>query len=325
MGLPEAVKLAYSDQIRTRISDLGALAEIELTASNWQQYPQITRDVDIIFSTWGMPWMDAAFLSAFPRLRVVFYAAGAVKFFVTDESYERGIIVCSAAAANAIPVAEYTISAILMSLKNFWNFSRETRRDRTWTRSLDSVFGAYHSVVGLISLGAVARSVVEKLSQFDLDIIAYDPFVPPSIAQKLGVKLVSLEDLFRLSDVVSLHSPWIPETENLINERLLRLMKHRATFINTSRGAIINEQDLCRVLKDRADLTAILDVTWPEPPSKDSPLYELENIIFTPHIAGSLGNEISRMGDWMIDEAERYLNKIPLRHQVTRAMLARMA
>lgn len=319
------IKLAYSQVIRQSISKFGTVSTTELTPQNWREFPEVTHHADVIFSSWSMPLMDEKFLDAFPRLRAVFYAAGTVKGFVTDQSYDREIIVCSAASANAIPVAEYTLSTVLLSLKSFWGLARQTRRDHSWDRGLTSATGTYRSVVGLVSLGAVGRSVAQMLSRFDMQLIAYDPFVSKEIAEELGVKLVSMEELFSQSDVVSLHAPWIPETENMVNERLLRLMKPNATFINTSRGAIVNESDLCRVLKERADLTAVLDVTWPEPPDKNSPLYTLDNVILTPHIAGSLGNEVTRMGDWMLEELRRYIEKAPLRHQVTREMLARMA
>lgn len=325
LGDTDPIDLAYSKSSREQLNELGVLFPTSLTKENWSQFAEQTRETEIIMSSWGMAPMDEGFLAAFPKLKAVFYAAGSVKCFVTDQSYDRHVIVSSAAGANAIPVAEYALSTILLSLRQFWSFSRLTRQNRDWDRGLRSAPGSYHTIVGLISLGAVGRSVAQMLARFDIKVIAYDPFVPKAIADELGVELVSIEDLFSQSDVVSLHAPWIPETENMVNESLLRRMKPCSTFINTSRGAIVNETDLCRVLAERRDLTAILDVTYPEPPVKDSPLYDLENVILTPHIAGSMGSEVRRMGDWMIEELRRFLNKQPLRHQVTREMLARMA
>jgi phosphoglycerate dehydrogenase-like enzyme len=270
--------------------------------------------------------MDAEFLDAFPRLRAVFYAAGSVKPFVTEESFRREIVVCSAAAANAIPVAEYTLSMTLLSLKNFWRFERQVRNEHSWHRPRNGAArGAYRSVVGLVSLGAVGRAVARKFSSSDLKLIAYDPFVSPAVAKKLRVTLVSLEELFQTSDVVSIHAPLIPETVNLVDGGLLSQMKRGATFINSSRGATVNQADLCRVMRERPDLTAILDVTYPEPPEENSPLYGQPNIILTPHIAGSLGGEISRMGDWMVEEMQRYLEHAPLLHRIDREKIELMA
>lgn len=325
LGMPQALKLAYSAKSRSCISRLGSLSETELTQQNWMHFPDVTREADVILSTWGMPRMDAKFLEAFPQLRAVFYAAGAVKQFVTDASYDRPVAVSSAAVANAIPVAEYTISTILLSLKRFWLLARDASHPLAWPDRLDLAPGTYHSTVGLISLGAVGRTVVDLLSRFDMDLIAYDPYLTEERAEELGVEKVSLEELFRRSDVVSLHAPLIRETENLVNARLLRMLKTGATFINTSRGAIVNELELCHVLRERPDITAVLDVTSCEPTPLDSPLRQFKNIILTPHIAGSLGTEISRMGDWMVEELKRYLSQKPLRYQVTRDQLDHMA
>jgi phosphoglycerate dehydrogenase-like enzyme len=185
--------------------------------------------------------------------------------------------------------------------------------------------GAYRSVVGLVSLGAVGRITAEKLRNFELDVLAYDPFATPDQAAALGVRLVSLEEIFSQSDVVSLHTPWLPETENMINGRLLRMMKSGATLLNTSRGAVINEGDLCQVLRERSDLTAVLDVTHPEPPEAEGALFALDNVFMTPHISGSMGGEVTRMGRWMVDELIRHRNGEPLRYAVTEQMLATAA
>ena len=327
MGQPVPLRLAFGDRQRKDLSKVARLAGVELTQENWRKYPEVTREVDLLLGTWNVPKMDTEFLAAFPRLKAVFYAAGSVKYFVTDEACARGVVVCSAAAANAIPVAEYALSAILLSLKNFWGFTRITTAPwgEPWQPPIDQVLGSYHAVIGLVSFGAVGRAVARMLSHFDTEVIAYDPFVSEADAAALGVKLVPLEDVFSQSDVVSVHTPLIQETVHLVNACLLRSMKPSATFINTSRGAIVNENDLCQVLRERPDLTAILDVTWPEPPVNDSPLFGLKNVVLTPHIAGSYGNEVTRMGDWMIDEARRFLKQSPLRHQVTQEALARMA
>jgi phosphoglycerate dehydrogenase-like enzyme len=326
IGNSNSLRLAYSSRQREELSKNATLVDTELDSNNWMKYPEVTRKVDILLSTWGVPKMDHAFLARFPQLKGLFYAAGTVKGFITKEAVDRGIVVCSAAEANALAVAEYTLSTILLSLKNFWGFIRYPGNSPEWPAHFDStVLGSYHAVIGLISLGSAGSAVARKLAYFDCDVIAYDPFVSKSAAKNMGVKLVSLEDIFRLSDVVSIHTPLIPETVHLITGDLLRLMKPYATFINTSRGAIVNEDDLCEVMRIRPDLTAILDVTWPEPPCEESPLYNLKNVVLTPHIAGSLGREITRMGDWMVDEVKRYLNNAPLHYQVIPERLANMA
>ena len=156
-------------------------------------------------------------------------------------------------------------------------------------------------------------------------VIAYDPFVDEATAAKLGVTLVTLEALFAQSDVVSLHTPWLPETVGLITGELIASMKPCATFINTSRGAVVWEEEMLDVLAARPDLQAVLDVVWPEPPAPESRLFDLPNVVLTPHIAGSMGAECHRMGRYMIDELDRYLAGEPLRWGITREKAAILA
>lgn len=300
---------------------LGEVAE----PSEWRDLGDRLSRAEVIIGTWGMPKLDAGFLDAAPALRAVFYAAGSVKSFVTRESRERGIVVSSAWAANGVPVAEYSLGAILLSLKRFWHFSRAMRTASGISGGDLLVAGGYHSKVGLVSLGAVGRATARLLRPFEIDVVAYDPYLPAEQAVELGVTLVPLENLFRESDVVSIHAPWIPSTERMIGRKLLESMKEGATLINTSRGAVIAEDELCEVLERRPDLSAVLDVTHPEPAAPDSPLRTLPNVVLTPHIAGSLQGECARMASWMAGELRRYAAGEPLRYVVTWDMLEKMA
>jgi phosphoglycerate dehydrogenase-like enzyme len=274
--------------------------------------------VEAVFSTWGMAKMDDAFFEVFPRLRVLFYAAGAVSGFVTEQVWTRGVQISNANVANGVSVAEFTVAHIVLCLKQTWQIASRIRREGRYVRS-EPVAGAYESTIGLVSLGAIGRMVAERLRAFNVNVIAYDPQASPDWARDLGVTLVSLEEVFARGDVVSCHTPWLPETEGLVNGALLSSMKPGASFINTARGAVVNEADLIAVLTERPDLFAALDVTWPEPPVEGSPLYVLPNLLLTPHIAGSMDAECRRMSRMMIDELDRWLRGEPLRYRVSRA------
>ena len=324
IGMPNYLPQAYPEALRAEICTKVRLFPDAINGADWKNHTTALAEADVLFATWGMPKLDAEFLAAAPRLKAVFYAAGSVKGFATPESYKRGILISSAWQANAIPVAEYSHATILLGLTGFWSSQRLARAGK-FSHQHSPVAGAFHSNVGLVSLGAIGRLVAGHLAKHEINILAYDPFATPAAAASLGVTLVSLEELFAKSHVVSLHTPWLPETEKMINGPLLRTMPQGATLINTSRGAVIDEADLCAVLAERSDITAILDVTHPEPPLPDSPLRTLENVILTPHIAGSLGGEIARMGYWMKDELDLYLGGKPLQHGVTEDMLTRMA
>lgn len=320
----EAYDLIYGPDERRDIADLVTLVAPPQTAASLRADPTPLAQVDVLFSGWGLPRMDAAFLDTAPNLKMVFYGAGSIRQMVTPAFWQRGIRITSAYAANAIPVAEYTLAAILLSLKHAWRFARDVRVARGYPRD-KPVIGAYGATVGLISLGVIARRVVELLRPFDVQVLAYDPFVAAADAAALGVELCSLDDLFRRSHVVSLHTPWLPETEGLITGAHLASMLPDATFINTARGAIVREDEMIAVLAARPDLWAVLDVTCPEPPPPDSALYTLPNVMLTPHIAGSLGVECRRMGRRMVEELQRYLRDEPLCWEVDEQHAARMA
>jgi len=324
MGLSSKLSEAYPATTQSRLAKYVCLSDRQLGPDNWMTEPDLLRDTQIILSTWEMPYMDTKFLDAMPSLEAVFYAAGSIKSFATPEAFDRGITFCSAWTANALPVAEYAASTILLSLKQFWRYAARTSNTGAWTQDFLSA-GAYRSTVGLLSLGAVGLRTAEMLMQSDVRIVAYDPYFSQQTANAMGIRLVSLEEVFAVSDVVSIHTPWLTTTEGLIDRRLISLMKKGATLINTSRGAVVKEEDLCDVLTERPDLTAILDVTYPEPPRCDSRLLALKNVIITPHIAGSVGGEVARLGDWMCDELESYVQNRQLRRQIRFEMFERMA
>lgn len=289
----------------------------------FDQVPNPT-EVEAIFSGWGMHPLTPEFLEAFPALNSIFYGAGSIRSFMTDSAWDRGITVCSAWASNAVPVAEFNLGHILLAAKRVLPLIYEIRANAALPPQ-PPVAGNFQSTIGIISLGMTGRLLRDYLRPFDHHVIAYDPFVTPETAAELDVELVSLEELFRRSDVASLNTPLLPETTGMITGPLIASMKPGATFINTARGAIVDEPALIDVLRQRPDLFAVLDVTDPEPAPAGSPLYTLPNVALTPHVAGSLQRECRRMGQAMVDECRRHLAGEPLRHHVTREASAKMA
>lgn len=285
----------------------------------------ILETVEYLFTGWGAPVLDSALLARMPRLRAVFYGAGSIKHMVTEAFWKRDIPVMSAWAANAVPVAEFTFSQILFSLKHGWHYALDAKKRRGRPEPIRPS-GNVGAVVGLVSLGMIARLVLGWLKQTQVKVITHDPFLKPEKAAELGVELVDLNTLFRTSDVVSLHTPWLKETEGLITGAHFAQMKPHSTFINTARGAVIKEDELAQVLAGRPDLMALLDVTYPaEPPGAASPLWDLPNVVYTPHIAGSVDRECARMGHTMADELERLVKGEPLKYALSEAQAKVMA
>jgi phosphoglycerate dehydrogenase-like enzyme len=312
---------------RPEQSDIAELVDIYApprTAGSVKEDPGLLAEAEVILSGWGAPLMDESFLAAAPKLEAVFYGAGSVRGFVTEALWERGVRVTSAYAANAVPVSEYTLAAILFSLKRGWHFSSAIKREGRYPPR-EEMPGAYGSTVGLVSLGMVGTLVRERLAPFDVRVVAYDPYVSEQEAARLVVEPWSLERLFRESDVVSLHTPLLEETRGMVTGDHIRSMKRGATFINTARGAIVKQGEMAEALAQRPDLWAVLDVTHPEPPEPGSPLYALPNVVLTPHIAGSMGAECRRMGRYMVEELRRYAAGEPLRWEITREKAALLA
>jgi phosphoglycerate dehydrogenase-like enzyme len=272
---------------------------------------------EILLSSWSPPLMDETVLARLPRLRAVFHAAGSVKPLVTDALWRRNIRVSSAARVNAIPVADFTLSQIVFCLKHGWQRTFEVRSGQAFRREDETVVGTYGSTVGLISLGHTGRLVADRLRMLEITVIAHDPFVSPAEAAKLGLELCDLDELFMRSDVVSCHTPLLPETRHMIRGEHFAQMRSGASFINTARAPVVNEKEMVSVLARRPDLWAVLDVTDPEPPPADSPLRQLPNVVITPHIAGSLGHEYLRIGRMVVDEVTRFLDDRPLLGEVT--------
>lgn len=316
----------YSKKEQNIIDDLMDVYAKPQTASSIKENPDILNDVEIIMSGWGCPTIDKQFLDYAPNLKAIFYGAGSIKKLATDEMWDRGIILTSSWVANAMPVAEYTIASIFYCLKNAFRHNREytALKDNSHKKSIP-VLGAFRTTIGIISLGIIARRVCELLKSFDMNVIAYDPYVTQAQANELNVTMVSLDEIFKKSDIVSLHTPWLPETENMITGKHFEMMKPNSSFINTARGAIIKENEMIEVLTKRQDIQAVIDVTYPEPPSQDSLLFTLENVFITPHIAGSMNMECNRMGEYAVNQLKKYLNNEPLEYQITQEMAKNMA
>lgn len=318
--LPAVYDDAVLQRLRARLPGLVVIAP----ASEWRRSAAELAGVEVIFSGWGAPRMDEEFLRHVPRLRAIFYAGGSVGYFVTEAVWRRGIRLTTAQAMNAIPVAEYASSALLLGLKRVWRHAAAVRAARTFPRERP-LAGAYRSKVGLVSFGMIARLVRERLQASDVEVLVYDPFLSPADAAAARVRLAGLDELFATADAVSLHTPHRAETTALIRGRHFALMKEGAFFLNTARGEIVAETEMISVLQRRPDLFAMLDVTAPEPPLPSSPLYSLPNVVLTPHLAGSVGPECARMGHAMVDEFERDCAGLPLQWEIDAERAALLA
>lgn len=276
---------------------------------------EILARTDILITGWNCATIDEAVLQEAPRLRYILHAGGTVKHHVTDACWERGIQVSTAAEVNAIPVAEYTVAMILLANKRVLQVARKLHAEKTPVEP-DQVFpdmGNYGKRIGIIGASKIGRHVIRLLAPYDLEVVVSDPYLDDASASALGVERVSLEELVATSDVVSLHAPSLPSTKNLLHAGLVAKLKVGATFINTSRGELV-DQDALLARIHQGDLYAVLDVTTPWVLPPESAFYTHPNVLLTPHLAGSLGTELERMAASTIEEALRVASGKPLLH-----------
>lgn len=286
---------------------------------------RLLAEAEILVGHWGCPTLTEDVLRRAPQLRMFAYAAGTVKWQVTDAVWERDLLVTSAAAANAVPVAEYTVAMVLLAGKGVL-LSRELQRDPAANVPYDPLIAGNLGLrVGLVGASHVGRLVLERLRPFDLRLMVYDPYLSAGEADALGAELVpELDELCRSVDVLSLHAPDIESTKGMIGKEQLALLRDGATLINTARPALVDTEALEAELRS-GRLAAILDVTDPEPLPQGHPLLSLPNVFVTPHVAGASGNELARLADLAVTEVERYVDGEPPLHPVRATDLDRIA
>jgi phosphoglycerate dehydrogenase-like enzyme len=314
----------FDEPRRGRIGRSAELNPVVLTPKNFSANRAAAARAEIVFTCWGFP--DQFLVPEyFPALKALFYTGGSVKAFA-GELLQRGVQVVSARAANAIPVSQFCLAQIILSCKGYFRNTQMCREAANMHAfACFTGPGTYREKIALLGMGAVARDLVRLLQGFELEILAVDPYLAAGEAKELGVELVSLEQGFAECYVVSNHLPNLPELAEVLNGKLFRSMRPDATFINTGRGAQVNEADLIKVAQQRPDLMFLLDVTAPEPPDAGSPLYELANVQLSSHIAGSLANEWHRLSDLVIEDFERFVAGKPLLHLLSLDQLDRLA
>jgi phosphoglycerate dehydrogenase-like enzyme len=317
---------AFTNEQMARLDVIGEIIDPRpLTSFDEDRAATVLGPAEVLIGHWGCPTLTGEVLAVAPRLRLFAYAAGTVKWQVTDAVWERAVVVTSAAAANAVPVAEYTVAMVLLANKGVLLF-REWLRDPEVVVPLDaSVVGNYRRRVGLVGASLVGRHVIELLEPYDLDVAVYDPYLATGEALQLGVeKVENLDDLCAWADVVSLHAPDVDATRGMIGAAQLAALRDGATFINTARPALVDSAALEAELTS-GRIAAILDVADPDPLPAGHPLLGLPNVFVTPHVAGAMGNELHRLAELAVVEVERYAREEPPLHRVRREDLDRIA
>ncbi|WP_203568547.1 hydroxyacid dehydrogenase [Aestuariimicrobium ganziense] len=310
-----------------------ARVEPEQVVRSWDEVgDDELAEVEVVVTGWGAPRIDADVLRRMPRLRGICHSAGTVRAIIYPVVYERGVRVTTAAAANAVPVGEFALAMIILACKQVFRANVEYRPGHSVDHHRDfSTSGTYRRRVGLVGASTIGRLVIEHLHRStDLEVWVADPYLTAEEAGRLGVTKVELDELLAGCDVVSLHAPLLDSTRGMITARELALLPDGATFINTARGGLVDHAALESELVS-GRIWAVIDTTDPfEPLPDDSVLYGLPNVFLTPHIAGSQGNELARMGDLALRNAAALLSSddpttVVLEGEVTRELYDRLA
>ncbi|WP_066293857.1 hydroxyacid dehydrogenase [Bacillus sp. FJAT-29937] len=232
--------------------------------------------------------VDKELLEKAPELKVIGRLGVGLENIAVDDAKKRGIQTVVPRFANATSVAEYVMAAILMANRPLFLANEDVRKGN-WDRKQHTGREIFHKVIGLVGLGEISHRVAKRAKAFGMNVIGYDPFLTSHdhIVAETSVQLKhTLEDVLSSADFISIHVPLTSSTKNLISESQLSSMKQSAYIINTSRGGIIDEEALYCALKEGTIAGAYLDVLESEPIDQMNPLLQLDNVIFSPHIAG---------------------------------------
>ncbi len=282
------------------------------------------RGAEVVLGAWNAVPFTEEVLEGCPDLKLIVYAGGSVKGLVTEALVKRNVRICSAVRVNAVPVAQFTLGVILMALRRVFGFHHDFLEHgrEAWKREFADFQGGYYKTrIGLVGFGEISRHLMVLLRDFDIDVYVVSSRFTQEHEIEYRARRASLEWVMANCQVVSLHAADIPRNVNLINRENLKLMRPGAALVNTSRGRLIKEEDLVDRLRE-GGITAFLDVTYPEPPEQGHPFYTLTNCILTPHLAGSIGLEVSRMGDFCLRQLQNWLGNRELEGEVSLADLA---
>ncbi|HET6832728.1 MAG TPA: hydroxyacid dehydrogenase [Acidimicrobiales bacterium] len=318
---PHALRPEHIDAL-AGIGDLLDAAAIEGMAP--ERADEVLAAADVLLGHWGCSRLDKAFLDRAPRLGMFAYAAGTMRGVVTPATFARVPRITSGAAANAVPVAEFTVAAIVWANKGAFVERERLRGVEVPPVGRRHPVGNWGKRVGLVGASHVGRAVVSLLRPYRCEVVVADPYLADDEAERLGVRRVDLDSLLATSDVVSLHAPALPATERMIGAPELGRMMNGATLINTARGVLVDHEALTAELRT-GRLSAVLDVTDPEPLPAGHPLLALANCVVTPHLAGSQGTELGRLADLVIEEIRRFAAGQPPLHPVGADDMERVA
>ena len=302
------------------------VAEVELNPLNRIMYKddilQIVKDVDGII---GNELFDREVLENAKRLKIICrHGQMGGENLDLEAATEMSIVVTYTPFVYAESVADFTIGLIINLLRNITTAQASTKAGR-WETTKYVGRNVHGKTIGIIGLGSVGIRVARRASAFDMKVLVYDPYLDEKKAKEVGAEPVTLEELLSESDVVTIHTPLTDETRNLIGKRELGSMKADAIILSTATGGIIDEEALFEALNSNRILGAALDVYRREPPGEDFPLFKLDNVITTPHIASYTLEDMREMDMMNAEDIVRFFKGQKPRYVANPSVLEKLA
>ena len=283
---------------------LRAQKDWELVVSDPKGYTEHLADCDALVVRSAVK-VNKEVLAKAPKLRVIGRAGVGVDNVDLPAATEAGVLVMNTPGGNAVSVAEHTL-ALMLSMARSVPMASDSTKAGKWEKKRFLGNELRGKTLGIIGLGSIGREVVKRAKPFDMTIVGHDPYVSPQTAQALGIELLSLEELYKRSDYITLHVGVTPETDRMLNAKAFAQMKPGARIVNCARGELVNEQDLEAALKSGQLAGAALDVFQKEPPG-EHPLFAQETLLATPHIAGSTEEAQEIVGIRIVEQMIDYL------------------
>lgn len=278
----------------------------------------------ILVTGWDSAPINTADLRRFEKLELIVHTAGTLRQAFPQLDFPSRVNVCTAAHVNARPVAEYTLGLILGALRGAFQWTpilREAGLANWHDLRRAQAEGYPGQTVAIVGFGEIARQLIRLLQPFGFRLLVVSSIVRPEDEANLGIEQVTLQEAAEMADVLSLHEADLPRFHHMINAPILGCMKDGAVLINTARGGLIDEQALIEALRTRP-LVALLDVLAQEdPPPEDHPLLHLPNCFITPHVAGSVGSEIKRFGDYLVREIGHHVEQSPFENSLSHSTI----
>ena len=275
-----------------------------ITADKITDLPAELADADALIVRSAVQ-ADAKLLAAAPKLRIIGRAGVGVDNIDAEEATRRGIVVMNTPGANAVAVAELTLG-LMISMSRAIPRANATMHAGKWEKKSLQGSELRGKTLGIVGCGRIGLEVARRAKAFGMTLLGYDPFIAPVIARENGITLVPIDEIFSSSDFLSLHVGLTPQTEGLINKHSLAIMKKGIRIINCARGELIVDEALAEAIKSGHVAGAALDVFRKEP-LKDSAYFELENVLLSPHIAGSTDEAQEAIGIQLANQVRDYL------------------